>query len=50
MIEELKGVEIVSTSTANIEIPIYKVTYKGLEVALFMSYVGAAGCVVIISK
>ncbi|MGL6185066.1 MAG: nucleoside phosphorylase [Clostridium chrysemydis] len=44
---ELKGVKIASTCTANMEIPIYKVIYQGLEVALFMSYVGAAGCVAV---
>ena len=41
LVNELKGVKITSTSIANMEIPIYKVNYQGLEVALFMSYVGA---------
>lgn len=41
LVKELKGVKITSTYIANMEIPIYKVNYHGLEVALFMSYVGA---------
>ena len=48
LVEELKGVKITSTSIANMEVPIYKVNYQGVEVALFMSYVGAAGCIAII--
>ncbi len=48
LVQELKGVKIASIGVANMEIPIYKVTYKGLDVALFMSYVGAAGCVAVI--
>ena len=48
LVAELKGVKIASTCIANMEIPIYKVKYQELEVALFMSYVGAAGCVAVI--
>ena len=48
LVKELKGVKITSISIANMEIPIYKVNYNGLEVALFMSYVGAPGCVAVI--
>lgn len=48
LVKELKGVKITSISIANMEIPIYKVNYHGLEVALFMSYVGAPGCVAVI--
>lgn len=48
LIKELKGVQITSTSIANMEIPIYKVNYKGVDIALFMSYVGAPGCVALI--
>lgn len=47
LVKELKGIKISSTCTANMEIPIYEVNYKGIKVALFMSYVGAAGCVAI---
>lgn len=45
LVKELKGVEIASFRTANMRVPIYKVTYKEIECVLFMSYVGAAGCV-----
>ncbi|MGL5153169.1 MAG: nucleoside phosphorylase [Clostridium sp.] len=48
LVKELKGEKIASTTTANMEIPIYKVNYKDTEVALFMSHVGAAGCIAII--
>ncbi len=48
LVKELDGVQIASTGTANMKIPIYKVSYNNLEVALFMSYVGAAGCVEIL--
>lgn len=48
LVNELNGVQITTTSIANMEIPIYKVNYEGIEVALFMSYVGAAGCVGVI--
>lgn len=30
------------------DIPVYKVIYDGIEIALFMSYVGAAGCVAVL--
>jgi len=45
LVKELNAIEIASTSIANMDIPIYKAMYQGVEVALFMSYVGAAGCV-----
>lgn len=48
LVTQLKGVKITSTSIANMEIPIYKVNYNGIEVALFMSYVGAPGCIAVI--
>ena len=48
LVNELNGVKITSTSIANMEIPIYKVNYQGIEVALFISYVGAPGCVAVI--
>ncbi len=48
LVKELGGIQIASTFIANMEIPVYKVIYQGIEVALFMSYVGAAGCVGII--
>lgn len=48
LVNELNAVKITSTYIANMEIPIYKANYKGLEVALFTSYVGAPGCVAVI--
>lgn len=47
LVEELGGVEIGYTGMANITIPIYKVTYNDVEVALFNSPVGAAACIAI---
>ncbi len=48
LLKELNGVLIESTGMANMEIPVYKVIYDGTEIALFMSYVGAAGCVAVL--
>lgn len=48
LIKELNGTLIASTGTANMNIPVYKAIYAGTEVALFMSYVGAAGCVAVL--
>lgn len=48
LVKALNGVQIAKTSIANMEIPVYKANYKGIEVALFMSYVGAPGCVALI--
>lgn len=48
LVKELNGVQIASTGTANTNIPVYKVIYNGIEIALFMSYVGAAGCVAVL--
>lgn len=48
LVKELNGVPIASTGTANMNIPIYRVIYNGIEMALFMSYVGAAGCIAIL--
>ena len=48
LLASLQGREITRTSIANMEIPIYEVEYKGIKVALFNSYVGAAGCVAVI--
>lgn len=48
LLKELNGVPIASTGTANMDIPIYKVIYNGIEMALFMSYVGAPGCIAIL--
>lgn len=48
LLKELNGVLITSTGTANMDIPVYKVIYNGTEIVLFMSYVGAAGCVAVL--
>lgn len=48
LLKELKGVPIATTGTANMDVPIYRVIYNGIEMALFMSYVGAAGCIAIL--
>ncbi|MGL5415564.1 MAG: nucleoside phosphorylase [Clostridium sp.] len=48
LVHELNGIKIASINTANMEIPIYKVIYKRLDVCLFMSCVGAAACVSVI--
>lgn len=46
--KSLEAVPFAVTSTANMDIPIYKAEYNGVEVALFMSVVGASGCVMIL--
>ncbi|MDD6772277.1 nucleoside phosphorylase [Inconstantimicrobium porci] len=40
--------EIARTSFANLEVPIYEIEYKGIKIAVFNSYVGAAGCIALI--
>lgn len=47
LIKELKGEKIAATTAANLDIPVYKVNYKGKDIALFTSYVGSAGCTAI---
>lgn len=48
LVKELGANQVAATSIANMEIPIYKAVYQGIEIALFMSYVGAAGCVAVL--
>lgn len=48
LVEEMKGEKIASTSFANMLVPIYKANYKGKEIALFMSSVGAPACVALL--
>lgn len=50
LVNELNGKVIAKSNLANMEIPIFKAIYSGVEVALFMSYVGAAGCVAVIEE
>lgn len=45
MLERLGGVEITRMKKANWDAPVYRTSYKGVEIALFEAYVGAAGCV-----
>ena len=45
MVERLGGVEIMRLKKANWDAPVYRTEYKGVEIALFEAYVGAAGCV-----
>ena len=44
--EIFKGEIIAHLSTANGEVPVYKINYKGVDIALFMSRVGAPACTV----
>lgn len=48
LLKELNGVQIATTGMANMDIPIYKAIYNGVEIALFMSYVGAASCIAVL--
>ncbi len=45
MLDTFGGEKIAETVVANMEIPVYKTVYKGVELALFMSDVGAPACV-----
>lgn len=45
MLERLGGVEITRMKKANWDAPVYRTEYRGMELALFEAYVGAAGCV-----
>ena len=45
MVERLKAEPFALTKCANMEIPVFRAEYKGVEIALYESYVGAAGCV-----
>ena len=45
MVERLKAEPFALTKCANMEIPVYRAEYKGIEIALYEAYVGAAGCV-----
>lgn len=47
LVQELDGEEIAHTGMANISIPIYKVKYNNVDVALFNSPVGAPSCIAI---
>jgi len=44
--EIFNGEKIAEISNANGRVPVYKIMYKGMEIALFMSRVGASACTV----
>ncbi len=44
--EIFKGEKIAEISNANGKAPVYKINYKGIDIALFMSRVGAPACTV----
>ena len=46
LVDRFDGTEIALSSNGNGKLPIYKIIYKGHEIALFMSRVGASACVV----
>lgn len=46
LINKFRGTEIAFSSCGNGKLPIYKINYEGLDIALFMSRVGAPACVV----
>lgn len=46
LVSKFNGVEIALSSNANGKLPIYKINYDEKEIALFISRVGAAACVV----
>lgn len=50
LVKELDGVQIASIGNANMKTPIYKATYKNIAVALYMSDVGAPGCVAMLEE
>ncbi len=45
LLQELDGQLIAESHMANMIIPIYRVQYRGMKLALFMADVGAPGCV-----
>lgn len=45
MVERLGAEPFALTKCANMEIPVFRAEYKGIEIALYEAYVGAAGCV-----
>lgn len=45
-VEIFNGEKIAETRNANGRVPIYKINYKGIDIALFVSRVGASACVV----
>lgn len=50
LINELETTIVAESRSANMVIPIYKATYRGKEIALFMSCIGAPGCVSLLEE
>lgn len=48
MLESFGGEKIAESRVANMVIPVYKTTYRGVELALFLSDVGAPPCVALL--
>lgn len=46
LVDKFEGKEIAYSSNANGKTTIYKINYEGIELALFMSFVGASACIV----
>ena len=46
LVNKFNGVEIALSSNGNGKLPIYRINYKGHDLALFMSRVGASTCIV----
>lgn len=47
-LKELPHKHLVTTSVANLDIPIYEIDFDGHKLGFFNSYVGAAGCVAVL--
>lgn len=45
-VEIFNGEKIAEISNANGRVPVYKINYEGIDIAIFMSVVGAAACTV----
>ena len=48
-VETFKGEQIAELHNGNGRIPVYKINYKGTDIALFMSRVGAPPCMTTVS-
>ncbi|MFU2163886.1 nucleoside phosphorylase [Streptococcus pluranimalium] len=48
ILQELPHKHLVTTSVANLDIPIYEIDFDGHKLGFFNAYVGAAGCVAIL--
>jgi hypothetical protein len=46
LVSKFNGVEIALSSNGNGKLPIYRINYEGKDIALFMSRIGSAACIV----